>query len=347
MMKLIFILVVTAVYVQCSSNRLRDILLDEIIDRYEMKKETIVKANAEAWADPKFCTDAGLECSECSACHDNLQYGQCIKGATKAKCLCNWGWTGQNAERVPDYEGGSSRFGINRIRADDCKTPCHYEPNRWNSACAPGPVRTTPSFPNCEEAECKKKIPGICINDKCTCHQPYCAATGVAKKCMDNECKCDQQKCAEKYGTCVKNECKCHQATCAEAGGECDEGVCKKRCCKNLMESMPLFTGSNFNGYCKERCHYQDVNTPCPTPPTPSPICNPKCVETGGLPDEATGYCQCCKDFTGPSAFYKGGKLYADYCDVYCSHEMKGGASNMLCVNQDYVRRARAVQKSS
>ena len=79
---------------------------------------------------PKFCADTGLTCHKCAECHDALQFGLCIDGATASKCLCKRGWIGPIAQRViaPNEVSEWSR---NRIRADNCKTPCHYAHDFW------------------------------------------------------------------------------------------------------------------------------------------------------------------------------------------------------------------------
>ena len=79
---------------------------------------------------PRFCADTGLTCTRCAECHDNLQFGLCIKGATTSKCFCKWGWTGTNALKV-NVPNGVSFWSKNRIRADNCKIPCHYTHDFW------------------------------------------------------------------------------------------------------------------------------------------------------------------------------------------------------------------------
>ena len=101
---------------------LEEEFMKELLDDYKKRHDDPI--------DPRFCADTGLSCSRCADCHDHLQFGLCIDSAISSKCLCNWGWTGANAQRViaPNEVSAWSR---NRIRADDCKTPCHYTHDFW------------------------------------------------------------------------------------------------------------------------------------------------------------------------------------------------------------------------
>ena len=96
-------------------------IIKELLNDYKQKHDDSIEP---------FCVDTGLKCHRCAECHDNLQFGLCITGAAASKCLCNWGWTGPHAQRViaPNDVSAYSR---NRIRADDCKTPCHYTHDFW------------------------------------------------------------------------------------------------------------------------------------------------------------------------------------------------------------------------
>ena len=110
-------------------SKLEDELIKELVDEYNSQDPSSHSYQPLNY-DPRFCRDTGLTCSKCAECHDALQFGLCIDGATTSKCLCKWGWTGPNAQRVIAPKEGSE-WSRNRIRADHCKTPCHYTHDFW------------------------------------------------------------------------------------------------------------------------------------------------------------------------------------------------------------------------
>ena len=129
-MKLILIAAVTFCIVEARvHSQLEDKLIRELEDEYNLQDPSYSSYQPLNY-DPRFCADAGLKCSKCTECHDNLQFGLCIDGAKTSKCLCKWGWTGQNAFKVV-VANEVSEWSRNRIRADSCKIPCHYTHDFW------------------------------------------------------------------------------------------------------------------------------------------------------------------------------------------------------------------------
>ena len=129
-MKLILLFAITFYMAEARvSSPLEDEIIKELVDEYNLQDPSSHSYPSSTY-DPRFCADTGLTCHKCAECHDALQFGLCIDGATTSKCLCKWGWTGPNAQRViaPNEVSEWSR---NRIRADNCKTPCHYTHDVW------------------------------------------------------------------------------------------------------------------------------------------------------------------------------------------------------------------------
>ena len=104
-------------------------IVREWVDEYKFQDPSSHSYQSSTYY-PKFSADTGLTCHKCAECHDALQFGLCIDGATASKCLCKRGWIGPIAQRViaPNEVSEWSR---NRIRADNCKTPCHYAHDFW------------------------------------------------------------------------------------------------------------------------------------------------------------------------------------------------------------------------
>lgn len=79
-------------------------------------------------------------------CHPRCGYlfwhvaGQC---QSDGRCLCWWGWTGENAQYI---NGGPLN---NRILADFCTEPCHFTHDYRNPKCVQGKdvVHTTKATP--------------------------------------------------------------------------------------------------------------------------------------------------------------------------------------------------------
>lgn len=117
----------------------------------------------------QMCYGAGLDCTHCSSCYPG---GWCITNpGNKPKCLCMYGWTGPNAEWVPDTSDPA--WGKNRIRADNCLEPCHYTHHVRNQTCVHH-VDPIICDPKCELTH------GKCLpNGKCQCCRGWSGPNGV------------------------------------------------------------------------------------------------------------------------------------------------------------------------
>ena len=123
-----FLLVVVVVFCTADASwikeEINDELIQKVLDEYRPHDE-------QQTFDPRFCKDVGLECYKCPECHDHLQFGLCINdGDTSRKCMCKWGWTGPHAQKV-EVANVVSAWSVNRVRAANCKTPCHYTHDFW------------------------------------------------------------------------------------------------------------------------------------------------------------------------------------------------------------------------
>lgn len=101
-----------------------DLSEDEVSDVDAADINKIIEDPAQPGLNPnlKMCHGVSLDCEHCSGCYPG---GWCIKyPGVKPKCLCMYGWTGPNAEWVPDTDDPA--WGKNRIRADNCLNACHY-----------------------------------------------------------------------------------------------------------------------------------------------------------------------------------------------------------------------------
>lgn len=66
-----------------------------------------------------FCSGTGIDCFRCSGCWPG---GWCSKDSNAQKCVCQYGWTGDNAVYT---NSGTKR---NVVRSNNCKRACHYSP---------------------------------------------------------------------------------------------------------------------------------------------------------------------------------------------------------------------------
>ena len=74
---------------------------------------------------PTFCKNAGVVCNRCSECGvAGFCYGN-NQNPGEIRCVCNYGFTGDNAVFLPETEGVLS----NIIIADSCSRACSYTHN--------------------------------------------------------------------------------------------------------------------------------------------------------------------------------------------------------------------------
>ena len=79
-------------------------IVREWVDEYKFQDPSSHSYQSSTYY-PKFSADTGLTCHKCAECHDALQFGLCIDGATASKCLCKWGWTVQlHKESLPQMK---------------------------------------------------------------------------------------------------------------------------------------------------------------------------------------------------------------------------------------------------
>ena len=126
----IFVLLILQV-----SNRIFLHSIASELDDQEDDNEAFIKKIIEKKIEEKLndissahCVGAGLVCADyCSQCFPG---GWCVldnSGKSTGKCLCNYGWTGAQANFKEDTN--NLDWGMNRVVANDCNTPCHYTHN--------------------------------------------------------------------------------------------------------------------------------------------------------------------------------------------------------------------------
>ena len=86
-------------------------------------KTTVTTTNApvQGGNEVSFCSGTGINCFRCFSCWPG---GWCVKDGKQPRCLCTYGWTGQNAI----YSPAATPAKKNIIRANNCNRACHYTP---------------------------------------------------------------------------------------------------------------------------------------------------------------------------------------------------------------------------
>lgn len=132
------------------------------------------------------CKELNLNCYPCSDCYPG---GWCIKEPKlEPKCFCAYGWTGPKAAYIPS--NSNSVAAQNRIRADNCRQPCHYTHSYRNGSCVEEKIQNA----NQCDIRCNRKT-GVCINKRCRCTRGWIGPNAVYNRSLDTYVAdyCDQE----------------------------------------------------------------------------------------------------------------------------------------------------------